>query len=173
MVEDPTDEQQLRAAGVDKAFGVVAAMDDDRDNTTIILSARDMSRRLDNAALRIVANAKDEANMHTLYLAGADRVISPNISGGFMLASNMLDHDAAEFWDSMLYQVNKNIRFGDMSAQDFPEIVGKTTDELRQLFEQFVIAIRRDGDFIYAPGHTEKVLANDVLIVMGPHTNPS
>ena len=43
-------------------------------------------------------------HMHTLYLAGADRVVSPNIMGGFTLASNMLDHDAAEFWDNMLFR---------------------------------------------------------------------
>ena len=46
MLEDPTEEQQLRTAGVHRAYGVVAAMDDDRDNTTIILSARDMGKRL-------------------------------------------------------------------------------------------------------------------------------
>lgn len=77
-------------------------MADDRNNTTTILSARDMSRRLNNAKLRIVASALDETNTHTLYLAGADRVISLNIMGGFTLATNMLDHDAAEFWDHML-----------------------------------------------------------------------
>ena len=48
MLEDPTEEQQLRTAGVHRAYGVVAAMDDDRDNTTIILSARDMGNRLNN-----------------------------------------------------------------------------------------------------------------------------
>lgn len=99
MLEDPTNEQQLRAAGVHRAYGVVAAMDDDRDNTTIILSAREMARRLGNAKLRIVASARDELNMHTLYLAGADRVISPNMMGGFTIASQMLDHDTAELWD--------------------------------------------------------------------------
>ena len=31
MLEDPTDEQQLRAAGVNRAYGVVAAMEDDRE----------------------------------------------------------------------------------------------------------------------------------------------
>ena len=37
MLENPTEEQQLRTAGVHRAYGVVAAMEDDRDNTTIIL----------------------------------------------------------------------------------------------------------------------------------------
>ncbi len=147
MLEDPTDEQQLRAAGVDRAYGVVAAMEDDRDNTTIILSARDMARRLGNAKLRIVASAQDERNMHTLYLAGADRVISPNIMGGFSVASQMLDHDTAELWDQMLYQSNEQMRFGDIKALDYPQIIGKTTDDVRRTLAQLVIAIRRDGKF--------------------------
>ena len=167
MLEDPTDEQQLRAGGVHRAYGVVAAMEDDRDNTTIILSARDMAKRLNNPTLRIVASAGTETNMHTLYLAGADRVISPNIMGGFTVASNMLDHDAAEFWDNMLYHMNQNIRFGDMQARDYPQIVGWTTDELRQKLSQLVIAIRRNGEFVYTPAPDVMIEADDILIVIG------
>ncbi|MEM7799198.1 MAG: NAD-binding protein [Chloroflexota bacterium] len=167
MLEDPTNEQQLRSAGVSRAYGVVTAMDDDRDNTTIILSARDMANRLNNPQLRIVGSASNETNMHTLYLAGADRVISPNIMGGFNVASNMLDHDAAEFWDHMLFQQNQKIRFGDMHVRDHPEVVGWTTDELRQKLSQLVIAIRRDRQYIYTPAPSEKIVANDILIVIG------
>lgn len=169
MLEDPTDEQQLRAAGVNRAYGVVAAMGDDRDNTTIILSARDMARRLGNANLRIVASARDELNMHTLYLAGADRVISPNMMGGFTLASQMLDHDTAELWDQMLYQSSEQMRFGDIKALDYPEIIGKTTDDVRHVLAQLVLAIRRDGQFLYTPEPTEIVQSDDTLIVMGPN----
>jgi len=171
MLEDPTDEQQLRAAGVDRAYGVVAAMDDDRDNTTIILSARDMARRLENESLRIVASAHDELNIHTLYLAGADRVISPNIMGGFSVASQMLDHDTAELWDRMMYQSNEQIRFGDIKASDHPELVGQTTEDVRRVISQLVVAIRRNGEFLYTPEPTEIVLIDDVLIVIGPHLN--
>lgn len=167
MLEDPTDEQQLRAAGVHRAYGVVAAMEDDRDNTTIILSARDMSRRLNNPKLRVVASALDENHMHTLYLAGADRVVSPNIMGGFTVATNMLDHDAAEYWDSMLFQVNQNIRFGDMHVRDHPEVVGWTVDDLRQKLSQLVVAIRRNGEFRHMPAPDALIEANDVLIVIG------
>ena len=169
MLEEPTDEQQLRAAGVNRAYGVVAAMDDDRDNTTIILSARDMARRLGNAKLRIVASARDELNMHTLYLAGADRVISPNMMGGFSVASQMLDHDTAELWDQMLYQSSEQMRFGDIKALDYPEIIGKTTEDVRRTLAQLVISIRRDGKFLYTPDPTEIVQRDDILIVMGPN----
>ena len=169
MLEDATDEQQLRAAGINRAYGVMAAMDDDRDNTTIILSARDMARRLGNANLRIVASARDELNMHTLYLAGADRVISPNMMGGFTLASQMLDHDTAELWDQMLFQSNEQMRFGDIKAADYPDLIGKTTEDVRRTLAQLVLAIRRDGEFLYTPEPIEIVQADDTLIVMGPN----
>ncbi len=167
MLEDPTEEQQLRIAGVHRAYGVVAAMEDDRDNTTIILSARDMAKRLNNPKLRIVGNARNETNMHTLYLAGADRVVSPNIMGGFTLATNMLDHDAAEFWDNMLFQQNESLRFGDMHVRDYPHIIGWTADELRLKLSQLIIAIRRNGGFINMPAPEELIQADDILIVIG------
>ena len=167
MLENPTEEQQLRTAGVHRAYGVVAAMEDDRDNTTIILSARDMGKRLNNPQLRIVGSAMNEMNMHTLYLAGADRVVSPNIMGGFTLASNMLDHDAAEFWDNMLFQRNQNIRFGDIHVAHYPHIVGWTIDELRHKLSQLVVAIRRNGEFMHMPAPEEVIHADDVLIVIG------
>lgn len=169
MQEDPTDEQQLRAAGVHRAAGVVAAMPDDRDNTTIILGSRDMARRLGNDKLRIVASAMDEQNMHTLYLAGADRVISPNIMGGFTVATQMLDPDAAEFWDQMLYQLDKTMRIGDMKVNDHPDLIGRTVNDIRQSHHQLVIAIRRAGQFIHAPEPAAAVQKDDALIVMGPH----
>ncbi|MCB0012713.1 MAG: potassium channel protein [Anaerolineales bacterium] len=167
LQEDPTEEQQLRAAGIHRAYGVVAAMEDDRDNTTILLSARDMAQRLNNPKLRLVASARTETNMHTLYLAGADRVVSPYIMGGFTVATNMLDHDAAEFWDSMLFQQKQNMRFGDMHVRDFPQIAGWTADELRQKMAQLVIAIRRQEAYIYTPAPDEVLQTNDVLIVIG------
>ncbi|MEZ4705877.1 MAG: NAD-binding protein [Caldilineaceae bacterium] len=169
MLEDPADEQQLRAAGVHRAYGVVAAMEDDRDNTTIILSACDMARRLGNPKLRIVASARDEMNMHTLYLAGADRVISPNIMGGFSMATQMLDHDTAELWDQMLFQQNEQMRFGDLRVADYPALIGQSTEEVRRTLAQLVLAIRRDGQFLYTPEPTEIVQAGDTLIVMGPN----
>ena len=169
LLETPTDEQHLRAAGVQRAYGVVAALEDDRDNTTIILSAKDMARRLGNPKLRIVASARDEFNMHTLYLAGADRVISPNIMGGFSVASQMLDHDTAELWDQMLYRSNQQMRFGDLRVADYPALIGKTTEDVRRALAQLVLAIRRDGEFLYTPDPAEIVRLEDILIVMGPN----
>ena len=98
LLDDPSDEQQLRRAGIDRAGGLIAALTDDRDNMAVILSARDMGNRLGNPDLRIVARVHNEMNIRRIYLAGADKVIAPNISGGFQLANAMLHPVTNEFW---------------------------------------------------------------------------
>lgn len=41
LLEDPTQETAFRHAGIERARDLVAAMDDDRDNMSIVLSGRD------------------------------------------------------------------------------------------------------------------------------------
>lgn len=54
-----------------------------------------------------------------------------------------------------------------MHVRDFPQIVGWTTEELRSKMAQLVVAIRRDGDYIYTPAPVVMLKGNDVLIVIG------
>jgi len=51
----------------------------------------------------------------------------------------------------------------------YSELSGKTTEEVRQIEDQLVLAIRRNGQFLFMPKPTELVQAEDVLIVMGPN----
>ena len=166
LMEEPTDEQQLLHAGIVKAKGLIAALNDDRDNIGIILSARDIANRFNNPNLRIVARVHDEWNMRRIYLAGADEVLSPNITGGIQLANAILHPVVGEFWEHMLNRDYQVTRFMDIDLSEYPEWIGKTVAELKQHLAQLVIAIKRDGEFIYAPADNEQVLANDILIVM-------
>jgi uncharacterized protein with PhoU and TrkA domain len=81
----------------------------------------------------------------------------------------MLDHDTAELWDQMLYRSNQQMRFGDLRAADYPDLIGKTTEDVRSTLAQLVLAIRRNGEFLYTPEPTEIVRSEDILIVMGPN----
>ncbi|MCP5095795.1 MAG: potassium channel protein [Chloroflexi bacterium] len=166
LLEDPTDEQHLRRAGLERAHGVVAAMEDDRDNMAIVLSARDMASRLENPNLRIVARVHNEMNKRRMYLAGADKVVSSNFVGGFQIATHMLTPVVGEFWDTMLFQAdNELIRFVDVRVADMPEWSGKTVGHLREQ-DRLVIAIKRNGRFLYAPISEEKLLNEDILITV-------
>lgn len=167
LMEDPTQETSLRHAGIDRAQGLITAMDDDRDNMAIILSGRDMANRLQNPQLRIVTRVVNEWNMRRLKLAGADEVIAPNMRGGYLLASQMLHPVLAEFWDHMILNSEQLVRFTDMHINEHPHLAGKTVGHLQQERGQMAVAIKRNGEFLYAPNPDTIFEPNDSIIILG------
>ena len=170
LMEDPMDEHVLRRAGIHKAKGLVAALEDDLDNMAVILSARDMANRLGNENMRIVASAQNEANsIHRMYLAGADRVNAPKMSGGFQVATEMLHPVLAEFWEHLMFRsdgITDFARFEDVAVASQPEWVGITVAELNEHHSRLVVAIKRKNEYFYAPNPHECFEADDILIVM-------
>jgi voltage-gated potassium channel len=81
LIDDPTHEAVLRAAGVDRARGLVCAVDSDATNVYIALVARAL-----NPDLFIVARASEPGSDQRLLHAGADRVVSPFVSSGRHMA---------------------------------------------------------------------------------------
>ena len=77
LVDDPSLEPVLRRAGVERARGLLCAVDSDATNVFITLTARQM-----NPDLFIVARASDPGSTERLERAGADRVVSPFVSSG-------------------------------------------------------------------------------------------
>ena len=75
--ESAADEETLRAAGIKRARGVIITTGDDVDNLFITLTCREL-----NPDIWIVTRASKRENIKRLYRAGANRVISPEISGG-------------------------------------------------------------------------------------------
>ncbi len=166
LLDDPTDEQQLRRAGIERAKGLVATLADDRDNLGVVLSSRDRAKRLNNPNLRIIAAVSNEMNMHRMYLAGADKVVSPNIIGGFQIATHLLSPNVGEFWDEMVFQNDELVRFTDMPLAQHPELVGEPVQTINQDPTQFVIAIKRNQTYTYTPEPTEVLQGDDVVIVV-------
>ena len=86
LVGDATDGQTLRAAGIDRAKGLVAATVGDAENTFITLTARKM-----NPDVYIVACASNDDAEDKMKTAGADEVVSAYLMGGKMLSSALLN----------------------------------------------------------------------------------
>src|SRR3954470_24799995 len=78
---EPSDDDALRAAGIERAGGVIACVDSDAENIFITLSARGL-----RPDIAIVARASEEASESKLMRAGATRVISPYKSSGTEMA---------------------------------------------------------------------------------------
>lgn len=81
LIADPTHEHVMRAAGVERARGLVCAVDSDATNVYIALVARAI-----NPDVFIVSRASEPGSDQRLLRAGANRVVSPFVSSGRHMA---------------------------------------------------------------------------------------
>ena len=91
LTADPSDEEPLHRAGIERARAVMAATNDDARDALAILTARQL-----NPEIRIVAAATDRENVQKLKRAGADAVISPAAIGGHLLVESALGSEDSE-----------------------------------------------------------------------------
>lgn len=159
-----TEDDILRAAGIEHARGLVAATGNDSDNVYITLSARGL-----NEKLRVVARTADIANADKLRRAGADRVISPLEIGGRRIALSAVRPLAIHIADSIFTGTHdENLKFAEISITDASALSGSTIDAIVHDPNVEALGLRRaDGEMVAAP-HKDTVLRpGDSLFVIG------
>ena len=160
-----TDDADLRAAGLERARGLVAASDDDADNLYITLSARAQNERL-----LIVARASTEDAAKKLQLAGADRVVQPYQTAGRTMANLLLRPQVTAFVDVVTTAAGHDLRFEEIEVTPESGRGGKSIRELdiRRQTGALVVALRkRDGSFDTTPTPEAILDVGDVLIAAG------
>jgi voltage-gated potassium channel len=164
MSGNAADVGTLQAAGIERARGLVTAVDDDADNIYVTLSARILK-----PDLFIVARANAEDADRKIRLAGANRVISPYTIGGRRMASLAMRPTAVEFVDTVLTANNGQLLLEDLSIRSGSRWIGR---ELRELFPQgddaFVLALKRDGEMRFRPALETPLRDGDELVAAGP-----
>ncbi len=108
-----TEDEDLRAAGLEHARGLVAASDSDADNLCIALSAR--TARPD---LLIVARASDADAARKLRLAGADRVVGPYLAAGRVMTNLVLKPQVTAFLDVVTTAAGPDLRFEEIEVTE-------------------------------------------------------
>jgi voltage-gated potassium channel len=91
LTADPTEDEPLQRAGIERARALVAATEDDAQDALSILAAREL-----NPGLRIVASATERENIKKLKRAGANEVISPASIGGELVVKSALGQEGME-----------------------------------------------------------------------------
>jgi voltage-gated potassium channel len=160
-----TDDDDLRAAGLERARGLVAASDDDSDNLYITLSARAA-----NPELLIVARASNEDAAKKLRLAGADRIVQPYQAAGRAMANLMLRPQVTAFVDVVTSASGTDLRFEEIEVTESSGQGGRTIRELdvRRQTGALIVALRkRDGTFDTTPTPEAMLEVGDVLIAAG------
>jgi voltage-gated potassium channel len=160
-----TDEDDLEAAGLASARGLVASSDSDADNLYITLSAR--AERPD---LLIVARASNSDAAKKLRIAGAERVVEPYAAAGRVMANLMLKPQVTAFLDIVTTTAGGDLRFEELEVPEAFGAAGSTIGSLRirNTTGAVVVAVRKcDGHFETTPDPDMALEPGDVLIAAG------
>jgi len=165
---DATHDHVLLEAGLLKAKGLVTCLSKDTDNLFVCLSARDLA-----ATVKIVARAYEEETMDKLYRAGADHVVSPNVSSAIRMASVLLRPSAVTFLDIATRSSDLALRMEQTVIGEKSAVAGQTLMEAKipQRTGLIVIALRKKTDqrheFVFNPVASTRLEAGDEVIVLG------
>ena len=160
LIDDPTRQQTLRRAGIERARGLICAVDSDAANVYITLAARSI-----NPALFIVARASEPDSPEHLYRAGADRVISPYISSGRHMALLALRPRVVDYLD-IAGLGEKKVRLEEILIETGSPFVGATVAKVSG--DAIPLLIRRNvGHLVPRPEGHEELEAGDLLVVVG------
>jgi voltage-gated potassium channel len=91
ITADPTEDEPLKRAGIERAKAMLAATNDDAQDALAVLAAREL-----NPDLRIVVSATERENEKKLLRAGADEVLSPAAIGGHLLVLSALGEEGID-----------------------------------------------------------------------------
>jgi len=165
VVGDPTDDDVLRAAGVERASGIIACAEADNENVVITLTARQLNPRI-----RIVARLQDVDHESKVRKVGANAVVSPQHIGGLRLASELVRPAVVDFLDEMLRDRDRNLRLEEVRIPSGGDADGKSIQDLQleDLPGVLLLAVRAtDGTWEYNPPRRRVVEVGEVLIFMG------
>lgn len=165
IIGDATTDSTLRAAGIERARALVAALEGDAENLFVTLSARTMS-----SDLFIVARARAGESIAKLSRAGADRVVNPQDLGASRMASFVVQPHVAEFVDVVMHERSQEFKIREFQLQPTCWLIGQQIGDarLRDSTEALVLAIRtHDGSFVTNPRPDVTLTEGDVLIVVG------
>lgn len=168
---DATDENVLRAAGIERARALATVLPDDAANVFITLSARSL-----NSKLTIIARGELPSTERKLLQAGADHVVLPTHIGAERIAELVLYHDMAglrggpetSLVTRYLNRLGLDIEI--VAAAEDSRCVGATVAEIERYAAGafLVVAIeRRSGETIVQPVPTTRVMAGDGIAVVG------
>jgi voltage-gated potassium channel len=163
IIGDGSHEDILKAAGVDRATGVVTAVSTDADNAFIVMTARGM-----NPKLFIVARAAEFKSINKLKLAGANKVISPYIIGGARIAQAVLNPALVDFIEIATDQGNLDIEMADVAIPQGSKFNGMSLDhaEIKGLDIIVVCIQREDKTMVFKPDAKTKVASGDRVIAV-------
>ena len=163
---DAAEEDNLTAAGIQSAMGLISAVSSDADNVYIILTARSL-----NPDIFILTRASEEKTIKKLLGAGADQVVSPYAIGARKMAQAILRPAVADFLETTVHTgAGMNLAMEEILVTPNSTLkdVSLLESNIRRDLDLIVIAIKTaEGQMIFNPSAQAKIRVGDTLIAVG------
>jgi len=168
LIGDATRDEILRAARIEKAKGLIAAVATDAENLYIVLTARGL-----HPTLPIIARASEEDAADKLRKAGATEVVSPYHVIGRRIAMSLLRPHVLDFIDvatTLFGAEDLDLQIEQVLVSDRSSLSGKTLEDsgIRRHTGVIILALRKvDGQMHFNPSAGSRIQGGDHLIAMG------
>jgi voltage-gated potassium channel len=164
---DGTSDEVLRRAGIERARGLITAVDSDANNVYVVLSARGL-----RPDLLIVARASTDEAAQKLERAGATHVLSPYSMAGRQMAMLAVKPTAVELAETLLHAEGGELVVEEVLVTDGSALVGVGLGQLRRQGHDapMIVAVRHGGNLVASPPDDYRLRTGDRLVAIGNPT---
>lgn len=163
IVGSASDDEVLMQAGIERARGIVCAVDSDAENMFITVTARDL-----NPSVTVISRAEEGTASRKLERAGASLVVSPHQMAGETAATALLNPRLTKFMGAASDDAHR-FELGETEIDPGSALAGQTIKQFGERADGLVfVAIERaSGEMLVRPRGYEKFEEGDVVIFAG------
>jgi voltage-gated potassium channel len=164
IMDDATNHEVLKRAGIERAKGFITAFGDDAHNTYVVLTAREL-----NPNLIIIGRASSDDGGKRLKQAGATHIILPEVIGGQQMARLALRPKIVQFIETVLSGKEGDFVVEEVNVTEDSTLIGKTLKEMEEKFQGVhVLAIRdKNNKVTINPDLSTKIDEGSSLTMFG------
>ncbi|WP_036665171.1 potassium channel family protein [Paludibacterium yongneupense] len=93
---DATSDENLMAAGVERARAIITCLTSDAENAFVVVTAKSL-----NPKIMAISKAESESTRKKLLAVGTDRVVVPSRLGGMSLAGHVIRPETLNFFEHL------------------------------------------------------------------------
>lgn len=157
VIADTTDEEVVKSLGIRNFEHVIVAIGEDIQAsilTTLILK--------DLGVPQITVKATDDYHEKVLRKIGADHVVHPERDMGIRIANNIMTNNVLDYLElsdeHSIMEIRANEKIANHSLVDL---------DIRAKYGINIVGIKRGENIMISPSADEKILENDILLVIG------